>query len=220
MLSYIELFFVKGDGYTDGRYPAPAECLTANLGRMPIAEIGDTSIGQSGAITFYFAAEYGLLGDNNLEAAQILAISEHLSEMLTAFRTVVPFGSVPTPESLEKWFETGATDITGPAVGADRSTRYMKWWLGRIEAVLGNNGFAVGNKLSLADVLMYNIFGETLRDEEAKESAPIWRRTPMSDAAHVEAALAAHPKIKASVDAVANNVNFQKYLRIRGPQGF
>lgn len=187
---------------------------------MPVADVGDASIGQSAAINHYFAAENGLLGNNNLEAAQIIAVSEHLKEMMTAFRTVVPYGTDPTPEALEKWFDTGATDVTGPAVGADRATRFLKWWMGRIEAVLGTNGFAVGNKLSLADVLIYNVFGETLREEEAKEGVPAWRRGPMTDAARVEAALATHPRIKASVDAVANNANIQKWLSIRGVQGF
>ena len=48
-------------------------------------------------------------------------------------------------------------------LGAGRSARFLQWFLGRIEAVLGNNGFAVGDKLSLADVLIYNSFAEYLK---------------------------------------------------------
>ena len=42
------------------------------------------------------------------------------------------------------------------------STRYLTWWMGRIENSLGNNGFAVGNKLSLGDVYLYANFAEVI----------------------------------------------------------
>jgi glutathione S-transferase len=187
---------------------------------MPVAQIGDQSIGQSAAINYYFAAENGLLGSNNLEAAQIISIYEHLKELNTAYRAIVPYGTEPTEEMNNKWFDTGATDVSGPAVGADRSSRFLKWWMGRIESTLGNNGFAVGNKLSLADVLLYNTFAEHLRPEECKEDTPNWRKHPMGNSERVAAALAAHPKIKASCDAVAAHPNVQKWLSIRGVQGF
>ena len=57
-------------------------------------------------------------------------------------------------EQAEHWFSGGSDDVSGPAVGSGRATRMMGWWLGRIEAAVGDNGFAVGSKLSLADVLV------------------------------------------------------------------
>lgn len=187
---------------------------------MPLAQVGDDCIGQSAAINHYFAAENGLLGTSNLEAAQIIAISEHLKEMMTAFRGLVEWGQVPTEEAANKWFDQGATDVTGPAVGADRSTRFLTWWMGRIEATLGSNGVAVGSKLSLADVLLYYTFADVLRDEECAADFPKHRREPFCDKARTDAALAKHPKIKACCDAVAANANFQKWLAIRGVQSF
>lgn len=187
---------------------------------MPVAAIGETSIGQSAAINYYFAAENNLLGSNNLEAAQILAIGEHLKELNTAFRAIVAWGAEPTEEQLEKWFEQGATDSTGAADRAGHSTRFMTWWLGRIEAVLGSQGFAVGDKLSLADVQLYFLFGDYLRENEVAADTPQWKREPFGSKARTDAALAKFPKIKASVDAVANNANVQKWLASRGVQGF
>jgi glutathione S-transferase len=187
---------------------------------MPILQVGDTYIGQSAAISFYLAAENGLMGENNLEAAQIIAITEHIKEMNTVFRTIVEWGKAPSEEAANKWFDEGATDVTGPAVGEDRSSRFLKWWMGRIEATLAGNGFAVGNKLSLADVLLYYVFAEHLKDEECAADFPAFRREPFCDKARTDAALAKHPKIKASVDAVAANHNFQKWLSIRGVQTF
>lgn len=187
---------------------------------MPTATIGDAHIGQSAAINQYFAAENGMFGDNNLEAAQITSVSEHLKEMNTVFRTLVAWGQEPTEEALNKWFNEGATDVSGVAAREGQSTRYLTWWMGRIEAALGNNGFAVGNKLSLADVMIYYTFAEHLRAEEAGADFPQHRREAFGSKERTDAALAKHPKIKASCDAVANNANFQKWLAMRGVQGF
>mmetsp|Transcript_30404 Transcript_30404/g.41639 ORF Transcript_30404/g.41639 Transcript_30404/m.41639 type:complete len:236 (+) Transcript_30404:54-761(+) len=205
--------------YEDGRYSSPPENLTANLGRMPLLSVGDQSVGQSAAINFYLATELGLMGSSTIEAAQILSISEHLKEMMTAFRTLVPYGQEPTEEALEKWFSSGATDRTGPADGAARSTRYLMWWMGRIEETLGSSGFAVGTKLSLADVLIYETFSEVLKDEEAG-SLPQYRRESFCSKAKTDALLAKYPKLQASSAAVAANANLQKWLSIRGPQMF
>jgi glutathione S-transferase len=187
---------------------------------MPVLHVGDDSVGQSAAINYYIAAENGLMGDSNLEAAQIINVSEHLKELMTAWRVLVPYGVEPSAEVLNTWFETGADDVTGTAVGAARSTRYAKWWMGRIEATLGNNGFAVGNKLSLADVLIYNTFAETLDESQALPDTPQWKRESFGSKAAVDAALANYPKLKASCDAVAANANVQKWLSTRGVQGF
>lgn len=183
-------------------------------------EVGSDAIGQSAAINYYLASEFGLMGSNNLEAAQIISIAEHLKEMMTAFRQVLPYGTEPTEELLEKWFESGATDSTGPADRAGYSSRFLKWWMGRIEQTLGSNGFAVGGKLSLADVLIYNIFAEHLKPEEYGEGVAQWRGEPFGSTARTEAALAAHPKIKACCDSVAANANVQQWLATRGKQGF
>ena len=70
---------------TDGRYNAPEGDLSCNLGRMPAVEIGDSGvhIGQSAAINYLVASECGLMGSSTVEAAQILAIQEHLGEVGT-----------------------------------------------------------------------------------------------------------------------------------------
>lgn len=209
-----------GDDYTDGRFSEPPAGLEGNLGRMPVVAVGEASIGQSAAINYYLAAENNLLGSNNLEAAQILAIGEHVKELNTAFRAIVAWGAEPTEEQLQKWFEEGATDSTGPADRAGHSTRFLTWWLGRIEAVLGSQGFAVGDKLSLADVQLFFIFGDYLRENEVAADFPQFKREPFGSKARTDAILAKFPKVKASVDSVANNANVQKWLASRGVQGF
>ena len=109
------------------------------------------------------------MGDGFLEAAQILGLQEHLSEMKQAYRKTCPYGEEPTEENLTNWFVKGAggsaTDIDGNADSSNRK-RTMYWFSQRIESQVGAGGFAVGNKLSLADVLIYNAFAETLEEHQ------------------------------------------------------
>jgi len=208
--------------FTDGRYNAPEGDLSCNLGRMPVAQVGDAGIGigQSTAINFYVASDCGLMGAGNVEAAQILAIQEHLCEMMRAWRAVCPYGTEPSAEILDKWFASGATDAAGPADRAGYATRFGQWWVGRIEAALTGTGFAVGSKLSLADILLYNTFAEELKDSEAPADTPQWKKEAFGSKARVSALLASSPKIGASIAAVASNAGVQAWLARRGPQGF
>lgn len=187
---------------------------------MPVATIGNVSIGQSAAINQYLAKELGLMGSNSLEAAQIVSIAEHLKEMQASFRTLVPPNTNPKPENLDLWFEGGSSDLTGTAERKSQSTRYLKWWMGRMELVVGGDGFAVGGKLSLADVLFFNSFVDTLKPEETAPGSMKYRREPFSSQARTAAVLAKHPKIQASCNTVASNPNIQKWLSMRGVQYF
>jgi len=206
--------------YDDNRFSEPPAGLESNLGRLPTASIGGNTVGQSVAINYFIASEIGFLGSNSFEAAQILSIQEHIKEMRTKYGELVPWGTEPSAEKLNDWFDGGATDVAGTADRAGHSTRYAQWWMGRIEATLGNNGFAVGDRLSLADVLLYNTFGEHLRADEAKDDFPQHRREAFGSKARTDALVARHPKIAASVAAVANNANAQKWFATRGVQGF
>lgn len=212
--------FPSDGAYADERLGAAPDNAEANLGRMPLCRTGGSSIGQSVAINYYIAAENNMLGSNNIEAAQILSLQEHLKEMLTSFRTLVAWGAEPTEEALEKWFEGGATDTTGTADRAGSGQRYLTWFAGRMNHCLGDNGFAVGDKLSLADVLIYNIFAETLQESEAKEGTPAFKREPFLCAARTTAFLEKNPKFKAICASVGNHPNMQRWLTERGVQGF
>lgn len=187
---------------------------------MPVATIGNTAIGQSAAINQLIATECGLMGSSNIESAQIVSIAEHLKEMHGSFRTLVPANTTPKPENLDLWFDGGSTDLTGTADRKGQPTRYLKWWMGRMEHVVGGNGFAVGNKLSLADVLLYNSFMDTLRPEETAPGVFPYRTQPFASQARTAAVLAKHPKIQASCNTVATHPNIKKWLSMRGVQMF
>ena len=91
--------------------------------------------------------------------------------------------------------------------------------MGRIEAVVGAN-YSVGNKLSLADVTIYNVFAEYLKPNEQVPDYPQWKAEPFASKARMDATLASFPKLKSICDTVANNEGIIKYLAVRGVQYF
>lgn len=158
------------------------------------------------------------MGKDNFEAARIVSIAEHLRECCEAYRTLVPLGQAPTTHALDLWFEGGAQDVSGHAVAKDRSQRYLRWWMGRIErSIEGSGGFAVGSQLSLADLLLYNTFAETetMKEEHCSEEGGSWRRGPMGDQRRLDGMLTAHPRIKASCSTVARHPNIVKLLAMK-----
>ena len=158
-----------------------------------------------------------MLGSSPFEAAKCIELAEHLKELKTEWYKMVPYGTEPTEELSNKWFNEGGNDTTGPA--GSRGERYLTWYMGRIEASLtGTNGFAVGWKLSLGDILLYNVFVEHLAENES--SQPEDKRYPFNSKSRMEQALAKYPKIAASCAKVSENPAAQAYLKSRGPQGF
>ena len=152
---------MSGKDFQDNRLSGPpSEGLECNLGRMPtVAVPGRGAIGQSLAQYFFVASTCDMAGSSPFEAAKCLELAEHLKELKTEWYKLVPYGTVPTAEQLDTWFNGGGNDTTGPA--GSQGSRYLTWFMGRIEASLtGSDGFAVGSKISFADILIYNTFAE------------------------------------------------------------
>jgi len=208
-----------GKEYKDNRLSNPAEAsgLAANLGRMPVIGTDAGSIGQSAAIYFYVATVTGLAGKTPFETAKCLEVLEHTKETMTAFRSVVPYGTTPSEEQLNKWFDSGATDSEGVAQG--RGERFFPWWLGRIEASLtGTDGYAVGSSLSFADIVLFTTLQDHLTEEESDK--PEEARYPFNSKDRVAKALEKCPKIKASIAHVLASEGVKKHLATRGKQMF
>lgn len=187
---------------------------------MPVLTTPAGSVGQSAAINHYIATEAGLMGANTLEAAQIVAISEHLTEMKNAFRKAIPYGVEPTADQLEEWFTGGATDQSPAKADMANRDRKAPWFAGRLEYVVAGNGHAVGGKLSLADILIYNTFGEYLQEGESPEGFKDYRRSTFGDKDKCDALLAKHPKLSAIVNNVAKHPSIAHFLATRGMQKF
>merc|ERR1712150_8008 len=163
--------------------------------------------GQSGGIYLYVAQELGMMGASNEEAGQIMAIREHLVDLKSA----IPwgYGETPTEKQLTAFFDEGPTDSSGPADATQRSKRGLKWFAGRLNKLVGSDGFAVGSDYSLADALIYNAFGETLKDSEANPGIPQCRREPYGSTVRTNNILDTHPNLKRIVENWRSNANIQ-----------
>ncbi len=203
----------------DDEDPNTAGDLSSNLGRLPVAVIDGVSIGQSAAINYAVASACGLMGTTAAEAAQIIAIAEHVKELVTSYRRLVPYGTDPSPAAIATFFEdTTASDVTGAADYAHEKLRFLLWHLSRIQQVVGSAGFAVGDRLSLADVLLFCALGDTLAADRAKGQLPRWKREPFGDAARTAAVLQRFPRIAACVASAEKAA--AEWLRVRPAQEF
>ena len=127
----------------------------------------------------------------------------------------MPFGATPSEETLAALFDDAtASDFTGPAVGETASKRNIRWYAGRMERLVGADGFAVGSKLSLADVLIYYRFGDVL-PEAGHEKVAKHMREPFGSLERTAKLLAAHPRLAKIVANVAAIPNVQKWLAMR-----
>eukprot|EP00036_Acanthoecidae_sp_10tr_P008790 CAMPEP_0182915366 /NCGR_PEP_ID=MMETSP0105_2-20130417/283_1 /TAXON_ID=81532 ORGANISM="Acanthoeca-like sp., Strain 10tr" /NCGR_SAMPLE_ID=MMETSP0105_2 /ASSEMBLY_ACC=CAM_ASM_000205 /LENGTH=293 /DNA_ID=CAMNT_0025052225 /DNA_START=36 /DNA_END=917 /DNA_ORIENTATION=+ len=223
------------DQYTDGRYTTDEEpkhsarhinevasTFSWNLGRMPCIDVGAQSVGQSYAINYFLAAELDMLGDTTMESAQIISIMQSIDEMKKAANGVVPYGTEPTEEALDKLFAKQPADRSpARADGSKQSERAYYWFLSRIEYLVGDAGFAVGSRLSLADVLLrYALTDAITESQKGKPDIPAYRCEPLMSAKRTAELLADFPKIQKILASVGKEPGYAKWMAQRGPQMF
>lgn len=220
------LFVIAGVNFEDERMMGLPEKgqFPENLGRLPCLKVVDGSgehiIGQSGAINRYVANVLGLNGANELEAAKIDTLCCHLEDIGNALKKYYDYMTGPAQEDWEDvWFDTPG-DVT------ESSQRCFRWYLRGIDAIVGKNGFAVGNSFTLADAAIYRNLGEYCEDLEPKHytgRSNDFMKYPMfaSSNERVRKALEEDaPNILKIVDNFGNTPQMQEWLKTRGRQMF
>lgn len=136
--------------------------LNANMNRLPvfITETG-VRIGQSKAIERYLARRYGLFGANPEEEALVDVIAENVRDIKEKWGKIRAIGGMGKQSeekdlAIKKWFEEGE----------------LEGWLKKLELSLPtanlNSAYAVGAKLSYADLCIWNLLSDTF-EEKYKE---------------------------------------------------
>ena len=131
------------------------------MNRVPllITESG-ARIGQSKAIERYLAKRYDLVGTSPEEEAIIDCIAENVRDIKEKWGKIRAIGGMMNKQSeekeaaMKKWFEEGEL--------AD--------WLKKLELSLpglnkATTGYAVGNKLSYADLCIWNLLSDTFEEK-------------------------------------------------------
>jgi glutathione S-transferase len=162
--------------------------LDTSLGKVPFLTVdGQFKIGQSKAIERFLAGKFGMMGSNEIEAAQIDQLCESVRDVMDAFGKVRAITDAEAKTAaMTKWF---AEDLPN--------------WLKLIEKSIpaGPGPYLVGSSVSLADVAYYRLL-------LAKKGA-------FDDAEGAKAAFQGCPKIKAAVEALDQNVDLQAYIAAR-----
>jgi len=204
-----------GEGFVDVRLSRDqfnekkgAGDLARNLNRVPLLNHNGQVIGQSGAIGRYLAKQLGMFGANDAEAAQIDAICEHMVDIKAAFRAVAPYGAEVTPAAHAIWFDTPAS----PELGG-RKERQLRWFLDQVVLSLGDDGYSVGGRPSLADAYFYNMLGEHAAGLGGKGE-------PFGNMEATVRVLSEYPKLLAVVNKFGSSPGMKFYLGMRGEMKF
>lgn len=135
-------------GNTTIKY-GPEFKATTPHGQLPVLQVGDVKLSQSRAIERYIAANYGLFGASVLEGAQIDATGELVRELIEPFVDTFPLPS-------------DAKAIARAKAIADAAPK-----LALFEKQLGANQFLVNNRLSLADISLFNLLHDLYKAADA-----------------------------------------------------
>lgn len=172
------IFVVAGQEFEDKRYPisfgVPGDFSTikreefeadraagkmeVSMGKVPVLDAGPSfSLAQSKAIERYLAGRFGLMGSTPEEAAWVDAVCEHVRDVNDAYRSKGLFGMKDAEKKAEiekKWF-------------AEELPTLLK----KLDvAVPGTDGFAVGGKTSLADIVIFKLLKDTYADRDVATS--------------------------------------------------
>ena len=137
--------------------------LWKSLGKLPFLNVGEGIISQSKAIERYLATRFKMMGDTSEEGALIDSYCEYIRDFKTAYQAVKRKEN--REEALKEWFKT-----TLP----ERLMAFDKLLFGNMDfqnmvTPPANRQFAVGDKLSLADIVIYSFLVETIFDMPRQE---------------------------------------------------
>ena len=114
------------------------------LGQVPVLEMGDKKYPQSLAIAAYLAREFGLYGKTNLDSLKIDVIAQTVFELRI--------------KASKHYYETDPKKKE--ELAATLTLQESPFYLTFLEQQLVENGgeFLVGDAVSLADLIVYDLF--------------------------------------------------------------
>tara|TARA_B110000977_G_C11058793_1_gene485124 strand:- start:1285 stop:1974 length:690 start_codon:yes stop_codon:yes gene_type:complete len=140
--------------------------LWKSIGKLPFLNVGDEVISQSKAIERYLARRFKMMGETAEEGALIDSYCEYIRDFKTAYQAVKRKEN--RKEALVEWFET-----TLP----EKLTAFDNLLFGNndfqniLQPGYNTQKFAVGDKLSLADIVIYAFLTDFFDDKEAVAGA-------------------------------------------------
>ena len=161
--------------------------LTKSLNKVPFLFLDGQVISQSKTIERFLARRHNLMGDNDIEAAIIDSICEWVRDFKDLYQKVRRIEDSDKKETaMNQWFsETLVGKLT------------------LLDNILGTNGFSVGGRMSLADIVLYSFIKDFFDNKESS-----WSSTSSA------------PNLRKIVENVSNNKNLQRWLDNRPETAF
>jgi|TARA_B110000914_G_C15441004_1_gene436084 glutathione S-transferase len=138
--------------------------LVKSMGKVPFLNVGDGVISQSKAIERYLARRFKIMGETFEEGALIDSYCEYIRDFKTAYQAVKRKEN--REEAMKEWF--GLT-LPQKLVEFDKLIYENIDFQNMITPL--PRQFAVGNKLSLADIVIYSFLTDFFDDKESVRSA-------------------------------------------------
>ena len=142
--------------------------LWKSMGKVPFLNIGvDTVISQSKAIERYLAGRFNMMGSSAEEAALIDSYCEYIRDFKTAYQRVKRKDDKEA--ALKEWFEvTLPSKLREFDVLLTRNTDFQDI---PETIIIPDKRFAVGGKLSLADIVIYSFLSDFFDNKEGVTNA-------------------------------------------------
>ena len=158
--------------------------LVGSLNKVPYLEVDGQVIPQSKSIERYLARKYSLMGDNDIEAVRIDSLCECIRDFKDVYQSVRKADD--KEKAMNEWF-----------------TKTLVEKLGLLENLVDGEGFSVGTKLSLSDVVIFAFITQFFDNKEASMNATL-----------------ATPKIRSVVEKVSSVPQVVSWLEKRPVTGF
>ncbi|CAF4016340.1 unnamed protein product [Rotaria sordida] len=158
------IFAAASQKYEDIRYEIdewPSHKAEMPLGQMPVLEFNGTKLPQSKSIARFLAKQFQLAGRDNFEQAKVDAVGDTIEDLLTKLTPVFYEQDESKKEELRKKYF------------GEELPKHLQ----NLDVLLkdfGNGGpFFVGNHLTWADLLFYDLFETILAmNENCLENYP------------------------------------------------
>ena len=158
--------------------------LVGSLNKVPYLEVDGTIIPQSKSIERFLARKYSLMGENDIEAVRIDSLCECIRDFKDAYQSVRKADD--KEQAMNEWF-----------------TKTLVEKLGLLENLVDGEGFSVGKKVSLSDVVIFAFITQFFDNKEASMNATL-----------------ATPKIRSVVEKVSSVPQVVSWLEKRPVTGF
>jgi len=177
--------------------------LWQSMDKLPFLEVDGEVISQSKAIERFLAAKFDMMGSTPLEAAKIDSLCECIRDFKDMYQKVRTASAEEKEEAKTKFFgETLPERLVAFNKIVALTVTYSLSSQSSEESVFNFTGseqlYAVGNKLSLADIVIYAFLVEFFDDKELIQNAYV-----------------SCDKLKAIVNTVSNIESIKHWIETR-----